>query len=474
MKIKMTFLGMLLVFGSTFAQSIAISGKVSDKDGPLPGVSVVVKGTKKGTNTDFDGKYSLKASVGDTLVYSYLDYKNEERRVGTNKVIDVLMLEGGEALDEIVVTSYSKVASRSRAKLVIRGISSLSGAAKGIDLKYGGRSTKKQSGLLTAKEVNDLEDEAKWASLHRMNSYQKIKNDWDLKSGELIHVFVKDGKNNPVANAMVKFFDDKGLVSEGRSDVFGQVTFYKNDAEFYTVQVLYKGEIKGLRLRRFQSEVLFRLGSLRNEVQSLDLMFTVDATGSMGDEMNYLKSEIEDIINRVDKRIQTKRVALTFYRDHNDNYLVKHFDFTANIREVKKNLSKQHAGGGGDYEEAVEVALETGLNQTWSATSNVKLMFLLLDAPPHLNQENVHKIKRQIDKAKSMGVKLIPIVASGANETVEYLMRYFGVYTNGTCVFITDDSGIGNKHIKPKKNNSKVEKLNDLILRLINKYSGVS
>ena len=72
-----------------------------------------------------------------------------------------------------------------------------------------------------------------------------------------------------------------------------------------------------------------------------------------------------------------------------------------------------------------------------------------------------------------MGIKIIPLVASDANKSVEYLMRYFSVYTNGTYVFLTDDSGIGNKHMKPSTKDFKVEKLNDLIVRLINKYSGV-
>ena len=71
------------------------------------------------------------------------------------------------------------------------------------------------------------------------------------------------------------------------------------------------------------------------------------------------------------------------------------------------------------------------------------------------------------------GIKIIPIVASGANKNVEFLMRYFSVATNGTYVFLTDDSGIGNPHIKPTTDDFKVEKLNDLIVRLIEKYSGV-
>ena len=82
-------------------------------------------------------------------------------------------------------------------------------------------------------------------------------------------------------------------------------------------------------------------------------------------------------------------------------------------------------------------------------------------------------IKNEIKKAQEKGIKIIPIVASGADKTVEYLMRYFSVSTNGTYVFLTDDSGIGNKHLKPTTADFKVEKLNNLIVRLINKYAGI-
>lgn len=203
-------------------------------------------------------------------------------------------------------------------------------------------------------------------------------------------------------------------------------------------------------------------------------MFTIDATGSMGDEINYLKSELKDIMGRLDSRINEKRVALTFYRDHGDDYVVKDVDFSTDIDGVRAFLAQQSAGGGGDYEEAVEEALKVSMSKTWQMDSKSKLLFLLLDAPPHYTQENVDIIKNQIKIAQEKGIKIIPIVASGANKNVEFLMRYFSVSTNGTYVFLTDDSGIGNSHIKPTTDDYKVEKLNDLIVRLIEKYAGVS
>jgi hypothetical protein len=82
-----------------------ISGYVSDNKGNLPGVSVVVKGTTIGTETNFDGKYSIKIpNSKSTLVFSYLGYKTEER-LTNNSTINVTMQENNVSLDEIVVTA---------------------------------------------------------------------------------------------------------------------------------------------------------------------------------------------------------------------------------------------------------------------------------------------------------------------------------------------------------------------------------
>ena len=95
---------MLLVGSITYGQSI--KGVVSDADGSLPGVSITVKGTTTGVQTDFDGNYTIKAKEGDVLVYNYLGYKTEQRTVGSESVINVTMTQDSTELDEIVVIGY--------------------------------------------------------------------------------------------------------------------------------------------------------------------------------------------------------------------------------------------------------------------------------------------------------------------------------------------------------------------------------
>lgn len=90
----------------TRAQIKTITGTVTDGSGPLAGVSILVKGTAIGTQTDFDGKYTIKASTGDILVFAYIGYKSEEITVKDKVLINVQLKEDAHALEEVVVIGY--------------------------------------------------------------------------------------------------------------------------------------------------------------------------------------------------------------------------------------------------------------------------------------------------------------------------------------------------------------------------------
>ncbi len=95
--------------GTTFiiAQQKTVSGNVTDSSGlPLPGVNIVVETTITGTQTDFDGNYSIRASEGQVLIFTYIGQKEERRTVGAQDVINVQMVEDAQALDEVVVTAF--------------------------------------------------------------------------------------------------------------------------------------------------------------------------------------------------------------------------------------------------------------------------------------------------------------------------------------------------------------------------------
>jgi TonB-dependent starch-binding outer membrane protein SusC len=95
-----------LVVQMTFAQQRTVSGTVSDASGVLPNVSIMIKGTTNGTETDFDGKYTIKTKTGDVLVFSFVGMKTIERTVGSSDTINVTLTEDSNVLEEVVIMGY--------------------------------------------------------------------------------------------------------------------------------------------------------------------------------------------------------------------------------------------------------------------------------------------------------------------------------------------------------------------------------
>ncbi|SHE98759.1 TonB-linked outer membrane protein, SusC/RagA family [Arenibacter palladensis] len=118
MKIKNYFFSVFLMLSSMTilnAQNKVHTGKVVDQDSnPLPGVNVIVKGTSNGTQTDFDGNYSIDVATGQILIFTYLGQRPEEITVGSSLIIDVRMEEDAQALNEVVVVGLGQVKDPSK------------------------------------------------------------------------------------------------------------------------------------------------------------------------------------------------------------------------------------------------------------------------------------------------------------------------------------------------------------------------
>lgn len=201
--------------------------------------------------------------------------------------------------------------------------------------------------------------------------------------------------------------------------------------------------------------------------KSLDLMFVIDTTGSMGDEMRYLAKEFDAIISDVEAKHPSVdiRFGLTLYRDKGDDYVVKNFKFTSNKNKMKSQLEEQSANGGGDYPEAMDKGIEKALEASWRAEDGVRMMFVVADAPPH--DEKIKQMVPIIEKARAMGIHIYPLGASGVAEKAEYIMRHLALFTQGRYLWLTDDSGVGNSHEEPKVSCYQVTRLDQLISRVI-------
>ncbi|MEL4455534.1 SusC/RagA family TonB-linked outer membrane protein [Lutimonas vermicola] len=155
MKTKLSgILTLLLAFvvQVSFAQERTITGTVSDETGALPGVSVLIEGTTSGTETDFDGNFSIEASSGDVLRFSFVGMTTVKRTVGAESSINVTMVSQENTLDEVVVTALGierEKKSLGYATQEVGGeaintvkdpnfVNSLQGKTSGVDVKASG------------------------------------------------------------------------------------------------------------------------------------------------------------------------------------------------------------------------------------------------------------------------------------------------------------------------------------------------
>ncbi|TNE56348.1 MAG: T9SS type A sorting domain-containing protein [Bacteroidetes bacterium] len=339
------------------------------------------------------------------------------------------------------------------------------------------------AGVLTGGEVNDFAKISFWNDLVKaeLNTYQKA---WKISPMGRYTLQLMDQNGIPLADAQVSLVNSShDLLYQARTDNTGKAELWRqtgiqqevSENENYELIVNYQGMTQRIRkAKAFQDGInTMELEASCDQNKNVDIAFVVDATGSMGDEIDFLKKELNEIIFQ-SKKINSSlnfRFANVFYRDRGDSYLVRKQNFTRVLTESAQFIDKQGAQGGGDYPEAVDVALDSAINTlSWSEEARTRLLFLVLDAPPHGTDRTLQKLEELMRQAASQGIRVVPLAASGINKSTEYLMRCLALGTNGTYLYLSDHSGVGNSHIKPSADSLKTEKIRDVMTRIITNY----
>lgn len=505
-KILLVLIGMLLLV-QAYTQDRIVLGIITDKENsPLIGAFVALRGTGHGTVADFDGKFRIQ--VPDTLVqlevaYTGFETKVVEVRVDQNN-LKIQLIEG-VALEEVVVTDYGRERRLPRTaaagELKIRGTASYSLARSSAasptmsspamapvtaDYAGGGAFADREAstvaaGQLTAGELHDFSKWELWQDIAEsdLETYQKS---WKIYPRHRYAVQLVGENGKPLVNTKVLLKDGSRVVWESFTDNTGKAELWANlfDDEQAQSSLSIHAQV-GENSYPFKGVTTFHQGINMLKVpvscdlnDAVDIAFMVDATGSMGDEIHYLQAELADVIATIKDTLPglMLRTGSIFYRDKGEEYLTRTSPLQADLKPTLDFIKKQSAGGGGDYPEAVEEGLERALKELdWNPKARARLLFMVLDAPPHQDDSTVHKMAQLTQLAAAKGVRIIPVVASGINKSAEYLFRSIALATNGTYVFLTDDSGIGNPHIKPTTDDWEVEKLNDLMARLVYQFS---
>lgn len=338
-------------------------------------------------------------------------------------------------------------------------------------------------GQMTASEWSDVSNYDFYLSLFEGNQttnegiFTPYYLNWYFDTMNMVTVTVTDGSVNHFG-AVVKLLDGQNnVLYTSVTNAFGKAyLFPKTDilADIAKVEVTHGDSTvaNDYVYTKENNTVSISVIGTNPHSNIVELMFVIDTTGSMGDEIEFLKSEIEYVVAQIYESNPTTeiRLALLFYRDSNDTYLTKYYDFSTDIDEQNNKLSQQSANGGGDFPEAVATALDEAINKSWSSENTTKLLFHVLDAPPHYTEQSMSKYTNSVLTASEKGIRIIPIASSGIDKHTEYLLRNEAMMTGGTYIYITDDSGIGGSHIQASVGENIVEFLNECIIRVIKEY----
>jgi len=340
--------------------------------------------------------------------------------------------------------------------------------------EFSGGSRTPRRGVVTA---GDIDDGLNLAAFQRYVAGAASRLDMpqvNLGNPVLARITGPDGQSAPGVRITLRRPGATDPFYDGYSGVDGMVTVFP--------AVLGAGRLSEVELRAFSdgngAEVVQRLTTGTRTLihlpepgdwnpDFLDLVFVLDTTGSMGDELAWLTREMRGIVGTAARAAPGVdiRYGLIVYRDQGDDYVVQNYGFTPSQATMVNWLRGQSAGGGGDYPEAAADALRAGAALDWRRGKGERLMIHIADAPPHSPDARAYLDAARL--AALTGVQVYGLGASGVADEAEFLMRQAAAITNGRYMFLTDDSGVGNAHAEPAIACYRVTALTGLLTRVL-------
>ena len=334
-----------------------------------------------------------------------------------------------------------------------------------------------QSGILTAGEHDDLLNPELYAAyVNRSGDLgQEIRSLPRVDTMRVVTVKVNDRSGQPIpfADVVVQCSDGNSITMATQAD--GIAVFFPGLdrlSERITVTANKAGRVIADARPVLVADapggqtIGLTANQAATKVAKLDLMLVVDTTGSMGDEIRYLQSELRSIIAAINQKHRDLdiRIGFVFYRDLGDDYVTRTVAFDRDIGRVQDVLARQEASGGGDYPEAMDQAMIRAVGQDWRPDA-VKSLLLVADAPPH--DELFGRTWAAAEAARARRIHITPVAASGVADKAEYAMRAMAAATQSRYLFLTDDSGVGNPHAPPAIDCYLVTRLDALVRRVI-------
>jgi Mg-chelatase subunit ChlD len=274
--------------------------------------------------------------------------------------------------------------------------------------------------------------------VHFLGQFGKQVRHYAINIEERIILRVKDKDGRSLPNAKVKISADGKDLCAGKTYADGSFFFFPSEYDKkykkYTAVISSMQKEKEVTIdRRGKREIPVTFDAPRSDLKNipLDILFIFDTTGSMGEEINRLKSTIE-IINMNLASLSSKpkiRFGLVLYRDRGDDYVTKVVPLTADLDVFQKELEKVSAGGGGDTPEDLQTALHDAMKKIKWNKEGVRLSFIITDAPPHLDYEQEYTYVNAARDARREAIKIFTVGSGGLDLMGEFVLRQISQYT---------------------------------------------
>ena len=277
-------------------------------------------------------------------------------------------------------------------------------------------------------------------------------------------ITVLDRQGNPVPNAQVNISrrsDGTGATLTKRTYADGRTMFFplegldpgmamRNDGQTageLSITVGRNGFTRTIRIvpeTAMEHEIALE-GTMTYGLDfPLDVVFLIDSTGSMADEIHRIKANLESIARQVSNLPANPdlRFGMVSYRDRGDEYVTRLYPFDGNVRRFSEAIQNLEANGGDDYPESLNQALHEAVNDMSWREDAIRLIFLIADAPPHLDYLQ--------------------------DKQGEYIFRQIAQQTMGKFLFILYPTGPGGGLETPHDvEQYSIDRLDSLIVKLI-------
>ncbi len=279
-----------------------------------------------------------------------------------------------------------------------------------------------------------------------LNRFKDKAQHYPINVEERIILRVRDKNKKSLANADVQIYSGNELLCAGKTYADGSFLFFPSEygrkAARYRAVVTAQQRKREVNIdRQGPREIVISFDTTRGEMQNvpLDILFVMDTTGSMGEEIGRLKGTIE-IINLNLSSLSTKpkiRFGMVLYKDREDEYVTRIIPFTDRLDDFQTELEKVSAAGGGDEPEDLQTALHDAVKKLRWNRDGIRLAYIITDAPAHIDYGQKYTYADAVRDARKEGIKFFSVGTGGLNIHGEYMLRQIAQYTYAKYIFLT-------------------------------------